>query len=346
MRPLNSVIPATLLALVLLFSGCHDVYGQSATIKDVWIERNYSYGGQYYMAIHSDIVFHNLLYNECRIMAFFYDDNGDKVKSNGYYDEYTTVGGYVIASEAFTPNYIDCEVKDYVLYIPNKAICPKSWTQNYHVELEVFCRGKTLAEYYYKNSRNSFSMSSSDYYAYAPRSSSSSYSSSSSSYSSSYSSSGSSSGSSSSSSNSGSLVGAIAGAALIGAAIYGVSKLSGNDSSSGSSSSSSSSSYSSSSSSRSSSSSYGSKTETDFFDPRNIPSHWNKARVCVDGEHEHNTVSRGDATRCFKCGKPFDGTWGDRGVFDGYVCTIHNKWIPRGDYCRKCADEGLVKPYK
>lgn len=82
--------------------------------------------------------------------------------------------------------------------------------------------------------------------------------------------------------------------------------------------------------------------KTDFFDPKNIPNHWVKARACVDGEHEGVTVSHGDATHCFKCGRPFDGVWGDRGVFDGYWCQVHNKWIPRGDFCTKCKESGLI----
>lgn len=80
----------------------------------------------------------------------------------------------------------------------------------------------------------------------------------------------------------------------------------------------------------------------DYFDESNIPSHWTKARACVDGDHDNTTVSRGDASCCYKCGRPFDGVWGDRGVFDGYFCQIHKKWIPRGDYCIKCKNEGLI----
>lgn len=95
--------------------------------------------------------------------------------------------------------------------------------------------------------------------------------------------------------------------------------------------------------SKSSSSSYKSTEHIDYFDERNIPNHWVKARACVDGDHDGVTVSRGDATHCFKCGLPFDGEWGDRGVFDGHFCQIHKKWIPRGDYCIKCKNEGLIK---
>lgn len=80
----------------------------------------------------------------------------------------------------------------------------------------------------------------------------------------------------------------------------------------------------------------------DYWNPQNIPSHWVKARACVDGDHDGTTVSGGDATRCFKCGRPFEGSWGDRGVFDGYFCQVHKKWIPRGDYCLKCKNEGLI----
>lgn len=152
--------------------------------------------------------------------------------------------------------------------------------------------------------------------------------------------------SSSSQSSSESVLGKAIGIAAIGALVVGAYKaITDNGSSSSSKSTSSYSSPSSSSSYRSSGSS-GSGTKTDFFDQRNIPSHWTKARACVDGDHDDTTVSKGDASHCFKCGMPFQGTWGDRGVFDGYWCTLHNKWIPRGDYCKKCADEGRVKPYK
>ena len=82
---------------------------------------------------------------------------------------------------------------------------------------------------------------------------------------------------------------------------------------------------------------------TDYFDERNIPSHWVKARACDNGDHSGVTVSRGDATHCHACGLPFDGEWGDRGLFDGYFCQIHNKWIARGDHCIKCKNEGLIK---
>ena len=94
------------------------------------------------------------------------------------------------------------------------------------------------------------------------------------------------------------------------------------------------------------SSRYSHGSKKDFFDQRNIPRHWTKARACVDGDHDKVTVSEGTATRCYMCGKPFNGIWGDQGIFDGYVCTIHKKWIPRGDYCLKCADEGLINPYE
>lgn len=95
--------------------------------------------------------------------------------------------------------------------------------------------------------------------------------------------------------------------------------------------------------SRASSTSNRPSSHTDYFDPRNIPSHWVKARICIDGHHAKNTISRGDADRCFECGKPFDGEWGDRGVFDGYVCQIHQKWIPGGSYCAQCKNEGYIK---
>lgn len=89
-------------------------------------------------------------------------------------------------------------------------------------------------------------------------------------------------------------------------------------------------------------SSSGYTKSTNYWDQRNIPSHWTKARACIDGDHDDTTVSRGDASRCFKCGQPFDGVWGDRGVLDGYFCQIHKKWIPRGDYCKRCKNEGLI----
>lgn len=94
--------------------------------------------------------------------------------------------------------------------------------------------------------------------------------------------------------------------------------------------------------SKSSSFGHGSSRSIDYWDQRNIPSHWTKARACVDGDHDDVTVSRGDASHCFKCRRPFDGVWGDRGAFDGYFCQIHKKWIPRGDYCKKCKNEGLI----
>lgn len=98
----------------------------------------------------------------------------------------------------------------------------------------------------------------------------------------------------------------------------------------------------------SSSSSHHSSTHsskgTDYWDPRNIPSHWEKARACIDGDHDGTTASKGNATRCFKCGKPFDGEWGDRGVLDGYFCVRHRQFIARGSYCYKCAQEGLIEP--
>ena len=95
-------------------------------------------------------------------------------------------------------------------------------------------------------------------------------------------------------------------------------------------------------SSKSSSTRYQTSKDTDFWDQRNIPSHWTKARACIEGDHDDVTISRGDASRCFKCGRPFDGVWGDRGVIDGYFCQIHKKWIPRGNYCIKCKNEGLI----
>ena len=99
---------------------------------------------------------------------------------------------------------------------------------------------------------------------------------------------------------------------------------------------------SSSSSSNSSSGSHQPAKHTDYFDERNIPSHWVRARACDKGVHGDVTVSQGNATHCFKCGAPFEGEWGDRGMFDGYFCQIHNKWIPRGSYCAKCKNEGLI----
>ena len=80
--------------------------------------------------------------------------------------------------------------------------------------------------------------------------------------------------------------------------------------------------------------------ETDFFDESNLPSFWVRARAC--DSHDNVTVSKGNATHCFKCGKPFDGSWGDRGVFDGHFCQRHRKWIPLGDHCQQCANEGLI----
>ena len=63
-------------------------------------------------------------------------------------------------------------------------------------------------------------------------------------------------------------------------------------------------------SSNSTSSNYRSSKAIDYFDERNIPRHWAKARVCDNGNHDNITVSQGNATRCYKCGRPFDGEWG------------------------------------
>ena len=82
------------------------------------------------------------------------------------------------------------------------------------------------------------------------------------------------------------------------------------------------------------------RRRTDFFDESNLPSFWVRARAC--DSHDNVTVSQGNASHCHKCGKRFDGSWGDRGIFDGHFCQRHRKWIPLGDYCQKCANEGLI----
>ena len=335
MKSRDLVITITL--FFAMFSGGQQVsYGQSASIEDVWIERNISYAGDYYLAIHSHIVFHNLLNNECIIRAFLYDEDFNEVKSNGYNGDYETVSGCVTTQKRIKPDYIDCEARDFVMYLPNKEIRTKSWRQNYYVSVDVFCKGILLDSYNFLTSRNSFSMSSDDYYAYAPKSSSSSSAASSSSN-------NSSSGSSDTGSNY--FVEALVGVAAIAAGIWGISKLVDGSSSSSNSSSSSSSS------SKSSSNNYSSSSSlVDFSNPANIPSFWIKVRRCDDQCHQNKAkkycLSDGSATRCAECGHSFEGSWGDRGYWDSYMCKIHMTWIPLGDYCIQCANNGLINLFK
>ena len=238
MKVRNLIIPAALL-FGLFICAQPSAHAQSASVQDVWLDRNVNYSGVPCMAIHTHLIFHNLLYNECKVIAYFYDEYGNQVRGDSYnYPGYVTTQGQAAVQRSITPDYVDCEARDFVIYMPREAINPSYSTKNYYVNVEIFCRGYNLASYGRVSSRNAFSMSSRDYWAYAPQTSSSS----SNAYSNSYSGSSSNSyNSSSSSSSSGSNVGATLGAIALGAAaIYGIAKWIGGDSSSSSSSSSSS----------------------------------------------------------------------------------------------------------
>lgn len=85
-------------------------------IQQVWTDHNVFEGGQKGMRIHAKFTVDNYKGINCRMTAYFYFENGDKLKDNN--GSYKTDDGQVSVGKDFNPTYVNAIYNDYTVFLP------------------------------------------------------------------------------------------------------------------------------------------------------------------------------------------------------------------------------------
>jgi hypothetical protein len=85
-------------------------------IQQVWTDHNVFEGGQKGMRIHAKFTVDNYKDIKCRMTAYFYFANGDKLKD--YNGAYKTDDGQVSVGKDFNPTYVNAIYNDYTVFLP------------------------------------------------------------------------------------------------------------------------------------------------------------------------------------------------------------------------------------
>ena len=91
-----------------------------ATYHGARIVHNVTVRGQKGMRVHASFTVKHGLENPCKLIAYFYDEDGEPLESDD--PKYTNADGNVSASTNFTPQYDPAWYKDLQLFIPYVAL--------------------------------------------------------------------------------------------------------------------------------------------------------------------------------------------------------------------------------
>jgi len=91
---------------------------QEAQIKKVWIADG-KQGNEKGALIHTAFNTQNLQGKLCRILVFFYDEQGQPIKTS--IPEFTTTSNTLYVGDDFTPRYQSTRFDDYPLFLPYRA---------------------------------------------------------------------------------------------------------------------------------------------------------------------------------------------------------------------------------
>lgn len=91
-----------------------------ATFQSARIVHNVTVDGKKGMRIHAQFTVKYGLNNPCKLIAYFYDDEGEPLEGND--PKYRNADGNVSASMLFTPKYDPAYYKDLQLFVPYAAL--------------------------------------------------------------------------------------------------------------------------------------------------------------------------------------------------------------------------------
>lgn len=91
-----------------------------ATFNSARIVHNVTVDGKKGMRIHAQFTVKYGLNNACKLIAYFYDDEGEPLEGND--PKYRNADGNVSASMLFTPKYDPAYYKDLQLFVPYAAL--------------------------------------------------------------------------------------------------------------------------------------------------------------------------------------------------------------------------------
>jgi hypothetical protein len=91
-----------------------------ATFHDARIVHNVTVNGQKGMRVHARFTVNYGLNNPCKLIAYFYDEDGEPLESDD--PKYKNADGNVSVSTTFTPKYDPALYKDLQLFVPYVAL--------------------------------------------------------------------------------------------------------------------------------------------------------------------------------------------------------------------------------
>ena len=110
--------------------------------NDVWIEHNIEHVDGLAMEIHASFEIDGARGRQCRVMAHFYFEDGDRLRDfNGLY---RTSHGYAGSSDTFCPSYDSSVYENYVLYMPYSELHLENGSYDLQSRVRVFCPGVRL----------------------------------------------------------------------------------------------------------------------------------------------------------------------------------------------------------
>lgn len=130
------------------------LYSQTAIIKKVWTEHNVSQNGMNGMKIHTHFSVSGMKGNNVRVIAFFYNENKQFLKTS--YSGYNTTSGDLCTYKDYRGiPYDDAEWKNFILFIPYEAMNLTAGTHTYYFRV------------YIRLNNSSSSITSSPYYTFS-----------------------------------------------------------------------------------------------------------------------------------------------------------------------------------
>ncbi len=119
-------------------------FAASASIQDVTVDHNITQFGQNGMLIHIKFSVDGMKDTKGRVMAYFFNDAGQKLTSQDSKDlsadglfKYQAADGQLIAWDYFTPVYDSAQFNDFQLFLPYAAVELPSGTYNLKFRVEL-----------------------------------------------------------------------------------------------------------------------------------------------------------------------------------------------------------------
>ena len=135
--------------ILWMFLSLTAAYGQgTAKVNKVWLEYNVVQDGEKGIVVHSSISTSGLKNKKIKVVAFFYDEDKDKLM--GGISGYRTTSGHVCVSKRATSTYENSTWKDFKIFMPLSAIPMASGKHDYYVRVRVY--SESQEEYISPNS--------------------------------------------------------------------------------------------------------------------------------------------------------------------------------------------------